>query len=369
MLIAFQHTSINKNHTFIASCTDYLNHFTSLRKQHTVYQDANPFLTISSQTPLYSYDLPDAPILTGPLITYQLHYEFLVTQLREQISIFNQKWFQLLTMLTRLKKFICTYMRSQDIYLFHLTNRRHQTRTFYTFKQNADLITQYRSTTNSLSQSIATLYTALDDPLITLTQQVKHIYALKFTIQHIEHLRNSPHLYSNTIYRHYHTYKSFSSTAMLSVLFSAPTGISLTASSFPLVITQSLSSLATSTTLAPPTNKPFSTNFTHPVQRWSDITTQRITPHLSNTASTNISDLPSDTTHLQHLIMTAEQSTKSLLSSASIKQPILLSETINTLPQLQSFPRPFTTLPSTFTLSSKQAFIIVYPTLQCSISL
>ena len=228
MLIAFHHTSGNKNRTFIAPCIDYLKHFTSLREQQIAYQENNAFLTIRSQTPLYSYYLPNAPILSGPLITYHLHYDFLQTQLREQISIFNQKWYQMLTMFRRLKTIICTYIRSKDVYLFHLANRQHRTRTFYTFAQNANLITKYFRSTNSLSQTIATLYKTLDDPFTTLAQHAKRIYALKFTVQYIEHLRNSPYLYSNTIYRHYHTYKSFSSTAILSVLVPSPTSLAST---------------------------------------------------------------------------------------------------------------------------------------------
>jgi len=367
MLIAFHRTSVNKNQTFIAPCIDYLNHFTSLREQQTAYQDKNSFITIRSQTPLYSYYLPNAPILSGPLITYQLHYEFLQTQLREQISIFNQKWYQLLTTFRRLKTIICTYIRSQDIYLFHLANRQHRTRTFYTFEQNANLITYYRRTTNSLSQTIATLYTILDDPLTTLAQQAKRIYALRFATQYIEHLRNSPYLYSNTIYRHYHTYKSFSSTAILSVIFPTPISLASTVFLHPITNTQTLSSLETRTTSVPATTKPLLTNFTNQTNHFGDLTTHRTPLSILNSASNYTSHSLSDTTHDRHLTKTAAHSTKPTLISSPNKQPILLSNMPNSLSQQEPLKMFSSTLPNTFTLSSKHAFIIAYPILQCPI--
>ena len=126
-------------------------------------------------------------------------------------------------MFRRLKTLICKYIRSKDEYFFHFANRQYQTRTFYTIDQNENLITKYYRSTTSLFQTIAQIYRALDLPFTALAQQAKRVYALKFTVQSIEHLRNSPYLYPNTIYRHHCTYKSFSSTAIFSVLYPTPT--------------------------------------------------------------------------------------------------------------------------------------------------
>ena len=367
MLIAFHHTSGNKNRTFIAPCIDYLKHFTSLREQQIAYQENNAFLTIRSQTPLYSYYLPNAPILSGSLITYHLHYDFLQTQLREQISIFNQKWYQILTMFRRLKTIICTYIRSKDVYLFHLANRQYRTRTFYTFAQNANLITKYFRSTNSLSQTIATLYKTLDDPFTTLAQHAKRIYALKFTVQYIEHLRNSPYLYSNTIYRHYHTYKSFSSTAILSVLVPTPTSLASTVFLPSPTIKQLLSSSETSTTSVPATTQPLLTNFINQTNHFGNFTTHLTPLPILNSAFNHTSQSLPDTTQDRHLSTTAAHSTKPTLISSPSKQPPLLSNMPNSLSQQEPLKKFSSTLPKTFTLSSKHAFIIAYPISQCPI--
>jgi len=365
MLIAFQHTPGNKNQTFIAPCIGYLKHFTTLREHQIAYQENNTFLTIRPQTPLYSYYLPNAPILPGPLITYQLHYDFLQTQLRVQIFIFNQKRYQLLTMFQRLKTIICTYIRSKDVYLFHLANRQHQTRTFYTFQQNVNLITKYFRSTHSLSQTIATLYESLDDPLTTLAQRAKRIYALQFTVQRIEHLRNSPYLYPNTIYRHYHTYKSLTSTPIFSVIF--PTSTSSASTVFPPspTIKHLLSFSETSTTSVPATSKPLLTNFINQTKSLGDLTTHRTPLNILNTFSTYTSDSFSDTAHYHHLPRPAIHSPKLLLIFSSVKRPNLPSTMTNSLSQLESLHNFSRILPSTFTLLSKNAFVVASSILQC----
>jgi len=268
-------------------------------------------------------------------------------------------------MFRRLKTIICTYIRSKDVYLFHLANRQHQTRTFYTIEQNANLITKYFRSTNSLSQTIANLYKASDYPFITLAQQAKRIYALKFTVQYIEHLRNSPYLYSNTIYRHHYTYKSFSSTAILSVLFPTPTRPASTVLPPSPTIKLLLSSSETSTTLAPATIKPLVTNFINQTKPFGDLTTHRTPSHILNTASTYTSYLLSDTTDHHHLTRPATHSPRPLLISSPMKLPSFPSAMINHLSQLESLQSFSSTLPATFTFSSKNAFIVAYPISQC----
>ena len=369
MLFAFHLISGNKNQTFIAPCINYLKHFTTLREQQIAYQDNNAFLTIRSQTPLYSYFLPNSPILSGPLITYHLHYDFLKTQLIEQTSIFNRNWYQLLTMFRRLKRLICTYIRSKDVYFFHFTNRQYQTRTFYTIDQNANLITKYYRSTTSLSQTIAQLYRTLDHPFTALTQQAKRVYALKFTVQSIEHLRNSPYLYSNTIYRHHYTYKSFSSTPILSVLYPTTTSSASTAPNPSPTIQSLLSFSKTSTTLAPAIIKPLITNFISQTQQSRDPTTQRTPSHILNTTLTYTSYASSDTTHHHYLTRPAAHSSRPLLIPSPIKLPSLPSAMINHLSQLESPQNLFSTLSGTFTFSSKNAFIVAYSVSHCPNSL
>ena len=369
MLFAYHLIPGNENQTFIAPCINYLQHFATVREQQIAYQDNNAFLTIRSQTPLYSYFLPNSPILPGPLITYRLDYDFLKQQLIEQTSIFNRNWYQLLTMFQRLKRLICTYIRSKDVYFFHFNNRKYQTRTFYTIDQNANLITKYYKSTTSLSQTIAQLYKTLDHPFTALAQQAKRVYALKFTVQSIENMRNSPYLYPNTIYRHHYTYKSFSSTPILSVLYPTATSSASTAPHPSSTIQSSLSFSKTSTTLAPTTIKPLITNFISQTQQTRDPTTQHTPSHILNTILTYTSHVFSDTTHHHYLTKPTPHSSRPLLTPSSIKLLSLPSTMINHLSQMESPQNLFSTLSGIFTFSSENAFIVAYSVSHCPNSL
>ena len=130
-----------------------------------------------------------------------------------------------------------------------------------------------------------------------------------------------------------------------------------------------LSSSQTSTTLALATTKPLITNFISQTNQSRDPTTQRTPSHILNTALTYTSYAFSDTTHHYYFTRPAAHSSRPLLIPSPIKLPSLPSAMINRLSQLESPQNFFSTLPGTFTFSSKNAFIVAYSIFQCPNSL
>ena len=207
-------------------CANYTTNFTSLQQIKMDYhQTAIERYSILHHT-IFSFNHSLEPFLHGPLSTYTLDIKRLQNQLKDRIALRNLAGSNVQPKYAQLLK---------SVFLTEFIKETYTRYTFEHFKYN-DLPTRfinqeqrfyYQHVVNIYHNNLVTMLFYFKIMRLSMYEQYMHTYAIKHTLQIIQHLQKTFTLQANIIYRHSFTHDKFFSTPIARILL--PTHLNLLA--------------------------------------------------------------------------------------------------------------------------------------------